>query len=194
MSRIDNAHRARRPCPARLQNTEWQDVAPNPESPAPAYAKPELRSGEGRPESSPPKRPKAAGNGAAAPSGHLPAAGAMQLLATAVTHWPVRFTWGQLATLNGRKARGGHFNTSKKFLAAHGLVVERDGKVEPTDAAFQKIGKLRKETPATRDAMLAMWVAALPSPAAATLSSATRRRVLSSARLFSKASPFAVAV
>jgi hypothetical protein len=26
---------------------------------------------------------------------------------------------------------------TKKFLAAHGLVVERDGKVEPTDAAFQ---------------------------------------------------------
>jgi uncharacterized protein len=89
----------------------------------------------------------------------------MQLLATAVTHWPVRFTWGQLATLNGRKARGGHFNTSKKFVAAHGLVAERDGKVEPTDAAFQKIGMPRKETPATRDAMLAMWVAALPSPA-----------------------------
>jgi hypothetical protein len=105
------------------------------------------------------------GDGATAPSGHLPAAGAMQLLATAVTHWPVRFTWGQLATLNGRKARGGHFNTSKKFLATHGLVVERDGKVEPTDAAFEKIGIPRKETPATRDSMLDMWVAALPSPA-----------------------------
>jgi uncharacterized protein len=89
----------------------------------------------------------------------------MQLLATAVTHWPVRFTWGQLATLNGRKARGGHFNGSRKFLPMHGLVTERDGKVEPTDAAFQKTGVPRKETPATRDAMLAMWVAALPSPA-----------------------------
>ena len=133
-----------------LQNTR-QDVPANP--------------GPTAPESPPPKRPKAANNDAAAPSGHLPAAGAMQLLATAVTHWPVRFTWGQLATLNKRKARGGHFNTSKKFLAAHGLVAERDGKVEPTDAAFQKIGAPRKETPATRDAMLAMWVAALPSPA-----------------------------
>ena len=44
-------------------------------------------------------------------------------------------------------------------------MVERDGKVEPTDAAFQKIGIPRKEAPATRDAMLDMWVAALPSPA-----------------------------
>jgi hypothetical protein len=63
------------------------------------------------------------------------------------------------------KARGGHFNTSRKFLATHGFVAERDGKVEPTDAAFQKSASPRKETPATRDAMLDMWVAALPSPA-----------------------------
>ena len=44
-------------------------------------------------------------------------------------------------------------------------MVERGGKVEPTDAAFQKIGAQRKDTPATRDAMLDMWVASLPSPA-----------------------------
>jgi uncharacterized protein len=89
----------------------------------------------------------------------------MQLLMTAVTHWPVRFTWGQLATLNGRKARGGHFNTSRKFLAANGLVVERDGKVEPTDAAFEKTGVPRKQAPMTGDKILDMWLAALPSPA-----------------------------
>lgn len=117
------------------------------------------------PKSAPPARPKIVGNGATAPSGHVPIAAAMQLLTTAVTHWPVRFTWGQLATLNGRKARGGHFNASKKFLVDNGFATERDGKVEPTDAAFEKIGVPRKEMPATRDKMLALWLAALPSPA-----------------------------
>jgi hypothetical protein len=34
---------------------------------------------------------KSSANGAS--SGHAPVAGAMQLLGTAVTHWPVRFTW-----------------------------------------------------------------------------------------------------
>jgi hypothetical protein len=112
-----------------------------------------------------PPRPRIVAKSAPAPSGDIPAAGAMQLLMTAVTHWPVRFTWGQLATLNGRKARGGHFNTSRKYLAANGLVVERDGKVEPTDAAFEKTGVPRKQTPMTGDKILDMWLAALPSPA-----------------------------
>jgi hypothetical protein len=82
-----------------------------------------------------PKR-RAAVNGAPAPAGHVPTAGAMQLLSTAVTHWPVRFTWSQLAALNGRKARGGHFNSCRKFLADSGFVTEQDGKIEPADAAF----------------------------------------------------------
>lgn len=92
-------------------------------------------------------------------------AGAMQLLNTAVTHWPVRFTWSQLAALNGRKARGGHFNTCKRFLIDSGLVSERDGKIEPSDDAFDKLGASRREKPRTREEILDMWLAALPSPA-----------------------------
>lgn len=68
----------------------------------------------------------------------LPTAGAMQLLSTAVTHWPVRFTWSQLAALNSRKARGGHFNTCRKLLVDGGLVTEQEGKIEPTDTAFTR--------------------------------------------------------
>ena len=111
-----------------------------------------------------PKR-RAALNGAPAPAGHVPTAGAMQLLSTAVTHWPVRFTWSQLAALNGRKARGGHFNSCRKFLADSGFVTEQDGKIEPADAAFEKLGVSRKRKPRTRGEILDMWLAALPSPA-----------------------------
>ena len=89
----------------------------------------------------------------------------MQLLNTAVTHWPVRFTWSQLAALNGRKARGGHFNSCRKFLVDSGFVIERDGKIEPADAAFDKLGVSRRKKPRTREEILDMWLAALPSPA-----------------------------
>ena len=109
--------------------------------------------------------PRKATNAAAASPGHIPIAGAMQLLTTAVTHWPVCFTWGQLSTLNGRKARGGHFNACRKFLVESGFVIDRDGKIEPSDAAFQKTGIARKESARTRDQLLDMWLAALPSPA-----------------------------
>jgi hypothetical protein len=116
------------------------------------------------PATPPPKR-RAAVNGAPAPAGHVPTARAMQLLSTAVTHWPVRFTWSQLAALNGRKARGGHFNSCRKFLADSGFVTEQDGKIEPADAAFEKLGVSRKQKPRTRGEILEMWLAALPSPA-----------------------------
>jgi hypothetical protein len=109
----------------------------------------------------PPRKTRA--NSASA--GHVPTAGAMQLLNTAVTHWPVRFTWGQLAALNGRKARGGHFNSCKKFLVDGGFVTERDGKIEPADIGFEKLGVERKKTPRTRAEILDMWFTALPSPA-----------------------------
>ena len=89
----------------------------------------------------------------------------MQLLKTAVTHSPVRFTWSQLAALNGRKARGGHFNTCKRLLIDAGFVTERDGKIEPADTAFDKLGVSRQKKPRTREEILGMWLAALPSPA-----------------------------
>src|SRR6202034_3493605 len=69
------------------------------------------------------------------------------------------------AALNARKARGGHFNTCKRLLIDGGFVAERDGKIEPADVAFDKLGVSRRKKPRTREEILDMWLAALPSPA-----------------------------
>jgi hypothetical protein len=53
--------------------------------------------------------------------------------------------------LNGRKARGRHFNSRRKFLIDGGFVTERDGKIEPVEAAFERLSIPRKKKPRTRD-------------------------------------------
>lgn len=73
---------------------------PKPRIAPPAAARAALPSSTSKPALSP------------APNDLSP--GATQLLVSAVTHWPVRFTWCQLAALNGRKARGGYFNASAR--------------------------------------------------------------------------------
>lgn len=50
------------------------------------------------------------------------ASGTDPLLAAALSVWPVRLTWPALASMCGRKARGGHFNTARKALIDSGLV------------------------------------------------------------------------
>lgn len=47
--------------------------------------------------------------------------------------WPVKLTWAALCATNGRKARGGHFNTQKKAALESGEVVEQGGLVILTD-------------------------------------------------------------
>jgi hypothetical protein len=151
--------------------TRLQDGAPEGDVssvPAVQFVKEELPAA--------PAKPRKMANSATASAGHVPVAGAMQLLTTAVTHWPVWFTWGQLSTLNGRKARGGHFNACRKFLVESGLVIDRDGRIEPTDAAFEKTGLPRKESARTRGQLLDMWLAALPSPAKDILRTVAARR------------------
>jgi hypothetical protein len=44
-------------------------------------------------------------------------------------------------------------------------VIDRDGRIEPTEAAFEKTGIPRKKSARTRGQLLDMWLAALPSPA-----------------------------
>lgn len=51
------------------------------------------------------------------------------LLMTAISVWPARLTWSQIAAMCGRKARGGHFNTKRKALLELGLVREELGLV-----------------------------------------------------------------
>jgi uncharacterized protein len=49
---------------------------------------------------------------------------AAKMLAVLDTNPPVFRTWSQVATLAGLKARGGHFNTGKKWLVDSGKLIE----------------------------------------------------------------------
>ena len=88
--------------------------------------------------------------------GQLPAA-AKRLLDEAQRRWPCRFTWGQLAALCGKKARGGSFNTARKQLIEGGHVKEVGGLVVPTHVE-------EREAP-TEEELLEIWREALPVPA-----------------------------
>lgn len=83
--------------------------------------------------------------------------GAQRLLTEAQSRFPVKFTWGQLAALTGRKARGGAWNTAKKQLLEGGHVSEVGGVVVPAVA--------EERGPMSQSELLELWVEALPSPA-----------------------------
>lgn len=55
------------------------------------------------------------------------------LLTMARTIWPAKLSWSQLASCCGRKARGGHFNATRKRLIDTGVVREEGGLVVLTD-------------------------------------------------------------
>lgn len=46
------------------------------------------------------------------------------LLNAALQVWPVKMTWAGLASMCGRKARGGHFNSARKRLVDNGFIRE----------------------------------------------------------------------
>lgn len=68
----------------------------------------------------PPPTKKAASNGA--PKSE-------PLVDAAASIWPVRLTWAALCSMTGRKARGGHFNATRKRLIDNGIVSEDAGLV-----------------------------------------------------------------
>lgn len=105
-------------------------------------------------------KPRAKPNGHA---GGLPS-GASGLLEAMCRFAPTRMAWTQIATLAGRKARGGHFNTSKKAILEQGYAVEHGELVEPADLAFSLTGQVRKKA-ATGAARAELWLEALPGPA-----------------------------
>lgn len=91
--------------------------------------------------------------------------GAEALVRAAAQHYPALFTWGQLAALTGRKARGGHFNTCKRAILDAKVVTERDGKVVPDmDWAKERFG-IEAPDASTPDEIRAAWLEALPNPA-----------------------------
>jgi hypothetical protein len=66
---------------------------------------------------------------------------ARKLLTALAQHAPVRFTWGQAATLAGLKPSGGHFNSGRKDLRAAGYVLETSGLVTPTPDGLRAAGE-----------------------------------------------------
>lgn len=106
----------------------------------------------------PPRAQPSAANRTPAPSGAQDLnSGAQRLLDEVQARFPARFTWGQLCALTNRKARGGAFNTAKRQLLDGGHVHEIGGVVVPN------------KTTATGDtspeALLQLWLGALPSTA-----------------------------
>lgn len=64
------------------------------------------------------------------------------LLAAALSAWPARLTWGMLASMCGRKARGGHFNTARKALIEGNYVRMEGDLVVPTSPPATSEGSI----------------------------------------------------
>ncbi len=64
------------------------------------------------------------------------------LLDAAQQVWPVKMTWGGLAAMCGRKARGGHFNSTRKRLVDGGIVREESGLVILVDPPATPAGAI----------------------------------------------------
>ncbi len=87
---------------------------------------------------------------------------AKALLGDACRLHPVRLSWAQLATIGGRKARGGAFNHARRQLLDRALLVEGNGLASPTPEGFSAVGV----SPAGGGHdMAAVWLKALPQPA-----------------------------
>lgn len=76
------------------------------------------------------------------PYGHLPKS-AEKMLAVLDTNPPVRMSWNAVAASIGNKARGGHFNATRKALITGGHVIEEGGLV--------RIAHPRQDAPAPED-------------------------------------------
>jgi hypothetical protein len=109
-----------------------------------------------------PQRVVTSGPSAAAENDIHPAA--RKLLTSLAQHAPARFTWGQAATLAGRKPSGGHFNSGRKDLRAAGYVAETNGLVTLTPDGLKAAGE-ELPAPSTPAARLALWCGRLPAPA-----------------------------
>jgi uncharacterized protein len=84
-----------------------------------------------------------------------------ELLLVAVRHWPAKLTWSQLATIAGRKARGGHFNAEVKRMRDEDLVRMDGDSVVVTDQGFAAAGG----KPSRKADLAEAYLGALPNPA-----------------------------
>lgn len=82
------------------------------------------------------------------------------LLAALTKHHPMRLRWAQIAGFSGRKAKGGSFNTAKRWLLDNGLIEEKGDIVMATPAGLE-----RSPPPEQGLDKVAAWVNILPTPA-----------------------------
>jgi hypothetical protein len=106
--------------------------------------------------------------------------GAIGLIEAAARVHPARLTWAQVATLAGRKPRGGHFNASKKAAIDGRYLEEADGLVMATAAGLDLAGK-----PPLTGPIADVWSAALPQPAKKMFDAIRERRGVTLAGLAS---------
>lgn len=67
-----------------------------------------------------------------------PPSAALKMLGVLDTNPPIRMSWNSLAASIGNKARGGHFNTVRKWMIDSGQIIEENGLVrlvEPSEEA-----------------------------------------------------------
>jgi hypothetical protein len=106
--------------------------------------------------------------------------GALALVSSAARVWPVKLTWGQVALLAGRKARGGHFNTSRKAALTNGWLVEAGELVCVTEAGM---AAAEVEPPNPRPDLADAFALALPQPACKMFSALRTYQPLTSSEL-----------
>lgn len=91
-------------------------------------------------------------------------AGARRILDTLARHYPQRVTKAQLGTLAKFKITGGTFLTYWSTLKRYGLVDERDGLIQLTDAGMDYVGHV-PAVPLTTDEVLSQWHSVLKAGA-----------------------------
>ena len=77
-------------------------------------------------------------------------------------HSPLPMTWGLIMMLQGKKTRGGHFNSMKRDLLNEGYIIQDGDVVTPQSSAFEITG-IRAKTDSGD--LIAIWLDALPRPA-----------------------------
>lgn len=102
-----------------------------------------------------PAAPKSAGETAVS-------AYALGLLETLARHHPMRLTRAQISTLSGRRPRSSTFAASMAEITRSGLVTEKHGQYELTEAGLSEVGAI-VAAPQTTDELLATWRSALPA-------------------------------
>lgn len=108
----------------------------------------------------PPAKARASAAVAAAPAAQSSNTAGLAMLEAVTKHHPMRLTWAQVAGFTGRKARGGSFNTAKRWLLDNELVTEQGDIVTPTAKGLEL-----KPAPDLGVDKIQAWANILPTPA-----------------------------